>query len=155
MDKLKKKIQEDLYGKTVKLNKDARLKAMKQFYAESLELDQMLSSFNGKSASPINFDKLDKFPLDEDVKLNDKVQVRKIESSLNKLVFQTRMCRHGEFGWHYHDDCQEFTQVIYGCLFDSLSGRTFNEGESVTYKKSEKHIPIALKDSFLIVTFTK
>lgn len=143
------------YGKTVKSSKDARSQSIKTFFRQADELEAVLNSFNGESKMPINFNNLASFKLNEDVHLNEKVIIRLVFKSIDNLVFETKMLKHGNFGWHVHNDCTEIAQIKSGCIYDTISDKTFRENDHAIFKPKQEHTPVALEDSFLIVEFVR
>ena len=143
------------YGFSVERHKNERYELMKEFYRQAAEISDLLSRWKGEKKVSIGFDDLEKFDLNIMQNLNNKVTLKKVYSTEKKIVFETIMLKGGEFGWHFHADCAEIVEVESGIMLDGHSGRDYKAGENAIFLSGQAHTPIALEDTFLIVTFLK
>ena len=143
------------YGFSVDRHKNERYELMREFYRQAAEINDLLRRWRGQDLAPINFDDLDKFDLNIMQNLNDKVSLKKVYSTEKKIVFETLMLKGGEFGWHSHNDCSEIVEVESGVMYDAATERDYEKGENAIFLSGQAHTPIALEDTFLIVTFLK
>jgi len=151
----KKKSKKDIYLKAVQAFREERRKTMKSFNENHSEIISMIRRFNGIDKISISFNDLDALPILEWVDINSKVKVRKFLSTKKRLEFDTIMEDNGEFGWHYHDDCTEIVTVLKGCLVDLIDNQRYKADEEIIYVNGQEHIPVAIGDTFLRVTFLK
>ena len=143
----------DNYGFNVNREKQRRYELLKDFYKQAGEIKSVLDRFNGVVKESIDFDDLDKFDLNISHQLNDKVVIKKIYSSEDRLIFDTLMVKGGEFGWHVHNDCSERVEVNSGKLLENNSNILYETGEVFYILAEQDHTPVALADTILTVTF--
>tara|TARA_R110000772_G_scaffold173372_1_gene285348 strand:- start:231 stop:698 length:468 start_codon:yes stop_codon:yes gene_type:complete len=150
-----KKEEKYNYGFSVERHKNERYELMREFYRQAAEIDEMLDRMRGNKKIPINFDDLDKFDLNIMQNLNSKVTLKKTYSTEKKIVFETLMLKGGEFGWHSHSDCSEIVEVESGIMYDSITDKDYQTGDTAIFLSGQAHTPIALENTYLIVTFLR
>ena len=107
-----------------------------------------------KDNKPINNEDLNSFPLGVWVEINDKIRGKKRKNRFsNYLNFDVEIEKGGEFGEHFHNDVIESTEVIYGELLDTSSGKVYKKGDVAQWEKGEKHTPIAMFKTLVHVLF--
>lgn len=130
---------------------------MKKIVSTKALLEDCVKKFNKEIDQPVNWKDLQAFPLNQWVELFPGVFARKYYEDGETILFDTKMAPGTAFMWHEHLDCKEFTEVIIGELYDSLTGETFLENQTVFYPAGQRHTPINTGDieNRLRVTFIK
>ena len=147
--------KKDNYGFSVERSKNERYELMREFYRQASEINEVLNKLNGKDNIVFTFDEVDKFDLNMMQSVNNKISIKKIYSTENKLVFEVLMMKGGEFGLHSHKDCSEITYVESGSMFERVSDNDYKAGDTAIFLSSQEHEIIALENTFLIVTFLR
>lgn len=143
------------YGFYVDRHRNDRYNLMRDFYRQAYEIQTIIDDFNGKEKTDITFHELDLFDLNIMARINDKVSIKKTYSTEKKLVFETIMAKGGEFGWHKHSDCSEIVEVESGLILNGLTDDVYGVDDRAIFLSGQEHIPIALENTVLIVTFIK
>lgn len=114
----------------------------------------MLKTFHSDHGNTmITFDDMSMFTMGIEFKVNENVTIKKIQTTPEKMVFETYMKAGGSFGLQQHD-VKEAVKILEGHLIESRrNDKIYNVGEVVKYEAHEIHKPYANLDSVYLVTF--
>ena len=135
------------YNEQRESHKKDREDALKTFYDQQNELNEIMHSLVGLSNRGLYFKDLDLFALNEEVRPTDQMSFTKVYSKGGVLFFNGFVKKYGEVGWHFHPDCYEEIEIKTGSLYEAVSKKTYNEGEIISLEKGIAHFLIALKDT--------
>ena len=138
----------------LKHERSEREKLMETFCVLNHKVNHMIDAWNGNGNYNIKKSQLREFPLRCWVELSEGVEIMKLDDLPGDIiVFDTKMEKGRKFGLHMHSDCDETCDVLEGKIVDILTNETYNAGNRALWPKGVEHIPVALKETRLMVYF--
>lgn len=112
--------------------------------------------FDSEDIGVINYEDLSSLQIGEWFYINDKkIRYKKIEHTINHLVFITEWMDESTFSKHLHENCDEQICVITGVLEDLIYKRTKISLGYMNFGAGVLHSVKGYKGTSIIVKFTK
>lgn len=143
------------YGNLARKLREQNRSLMSSIYTLNSQVQQSIRDFNNAEIIDILFENMAEYPVGEEVEINDKVSTKAILVTDNKLVFKTVFKKGGELATHIHSNCKETIKIVRGWLLEATTGEEYTDGHTIKYKPNERHNPIALDQTLLLVTLEK